>query len=229
MRQKTYLLFDAGGTLVWPNQSFLIEQAEANGLNFSHEQLYNAYYHLIYELDDQTRQRGQMPEVWPNGYTWALLELLGVDGQGGEAVIAASQAFHREHNLWSFSFEWIPETLARLSEQGYRMSVISNADGRAEQILERLGLAGYFERIFDSAVVGIKKPDPAIFKLALRELNLSPAEAIYIGDVFYIDVVGANRAGLEAVHLDPLGLYQGWPGTHLADVRQLIDWLPQKN
>ncbi len=107
------------------------------------------------------------------------------------------------------------------------MSVISNADGRVAEALHDLGLSHYFERIFDSAILGVEKPNPGIFEVALRELNLQPNDALYIGDVFFIDVWGANQVGLGGLHLDPLDLYAGWPGVHLRDVRHLPDWLAQ--
>ena len=78
-----------------------------------------------------------------------------------------------------------------------------------------------------SHLLGVEKPDPAIFKAALADLELSPAEALYIGDVFYADAGGANRAGLGCVHLDPGGLYKEWPGVHLPDVRHLPGWLAE--
>jgi putative hydrolase of the HAD superfamily len=105
------------------------------------------------------------------------------------------------------------------------MSIISNADGRVEEELRNLELRGYFERVYDSEVVGIEKPESGIFELALNDLGLQPEEAVYVGDMFYIDVWGANRAGIPGLHLDPLGLYEEWPGEHIRDLRQLPDWL----
>jgi hypothetical protein len=61
--------------------------------------------------------------------------------------------------------------------------------------------------------------------VALNKLNVSPANALYIGDIFYVDVLGANLAGLGGIHFDPLGSYDNWPGIHLRGVRDLPDWL----
>ncbi len=105
------------------------------------------------------------------------------------------------------------------------MSVVSNADGRVEEILKEVGIAPYFERIFDSAVVGIEKPDPDIFRLVLDALTLSPEDAIYVGDRVAVDVLGANRAGIPAVHLDPAGLYNDWPGVHIPTLGALPGFL----
>jgi putative hydrolase of the HAD superfamily len=107
------------------------------------------------------------------------------------------------------------------------MSIISNADGRVEQELCALEMRGYFERIYDSDVVGARKPEPRIYELALEDLSLRPEEALFVGDMFYIDIWGANRAGIPGLHLDPLGLYEGWPGAHIQDLRQLPGWLKE--
>jgi putative hydrolase of the HAD superfamily len=127
--------------------------------------------------------------------------------------------------MWTFTFDWVRKALSCLAAQGYRMSVISNSDGRTAQVFNDLDMAQYFEHIFDSKKLKLEKPDPAIFEVALRELNVSAAEVLYIGDIFFVDVLGANQAGLGGIHLDPLELYAGWPGIHLRDVRDLPRWL----
>jgi HAD superfamily hydrolase (TIGR01549 family) len=225
---KYYLLFDAGGTLVFPDQSFLIQQAWAHGVELTHEQLFSGYYRLIHRLDCEARNGGGFPNhSWPERYAYALFETLRIDTSVTHAVAQAFEARHRSRNLWAFTFDWVRKTLSFLDAQGYRMSVISNSDGRTAEVFQDLGLDHYFECIFDSALLGKEKPDPAVCELALRELNLQPADALYIGDFYEADVRGANRAGLGALHLDPLGLYADWPGVHLPDVRHLPDWLTQ--
>jgi putative hydrolase of the HAD superfamily len=57
--------------------------------------------------------------------------------------------------------------------------------------------------ILDSALVGVEKPDPAIFRAALNALNVAPKEAVFVGDLYDVDVVGARAAGIEAVLLVP--------------------------
>ena len=90
-------------------------------------------------------------------------------------------------------------------------------------------LREHFEIVIDSHLVGVEKPDRKIFNLALKELELQPQEAIYIGDLFYVDVWGANQAGIGAIHLDNMGLYAGWAGVHLPSVGGLPNWLAQQN
>ena len=105
------------------------------------------------------------------------------------------------------------------------MAVVSNSDGRVDQILQELDLRKYFELVIDSFVVGVEKPDARIFEIALKQLIWDPEVTIYIGDIFYIDIWGANQAGLGAIHLDRMGLYKDWEGIHIPSVKELPDLL----
>ncbi len=221
---KPYLLFDAGGTLVFPDHDLVAAIVGKMGCAASAEALFAAHCRLFYQLDSHVRQHGRLPAAWRD-YPFELLRTYGLNGQEIESISAAIHTHDRQKSLWTSAPPWAAETLARLAQQGYRMAVISNSDGRVAQILSDLGLAGFFEQIFDSHVLGVEKPDRRIFEVALVALDLQPRAAIYIGDMVHFDVLGANRAGIGAVHLDPLGLYGDWPGVHLPDVRSLPNWL----
>src|SRR5438876_561774 len=62
-------------------------------------------------------------------------------------------------------------------------------------------------RRLDSQVVGIEKPDPRIFHLALDRLGVRPEEALFAGDIYAIDMVGARAAGIEGKLMDIMDLY----------------------
>ena len=222
---KPYLLFDAGGTLVFPNHSLLAQIAHDVGIQTTRDELFEIHCGQVHAADHHSRQHGCLINVWPGGYTRTLFEGLGVNNGALQSIVKIADEHDRRQNLWASTFPWMTQTLAQLALQGYRMAVISNADGRAEQILIDLELRPYFERVFDSHIMGVRKPDKTIFEIALNELNLDPADAIYIGDVFFIDAWGANQAELGCIHLDPLGLYAGWPGAHIPTVQHLPDWL----
>jgi putative hydrolase of the HAD superfamily len=83
--------------------------------------------------------------------------------------------------------------------------VVSNSDGRVEEALRAADLRRYFDVVIDSALVGVEKPDPAIFRAALDALDVDPGEALYVGDLYEVDVVGARAAGMSAVLLRPEG------------------------
>ncbi len=85
--------------------------------------------------------------------------------------------------------------LARLRPR-VALGVISNFYGNLALILEEVGIAPLLDTIIDSGCVGLSKPDPEIFALAVRELGCRPAEALYVGDSFEKDIRGAHQAGL---------------------------------
>lgn len=91
----------------------------------------------------------------------------------------------------------VPDTLARLRADGVRLAVVSNWDVSLHDVLERTDLRRLVDTVVISAVEGVAKPDPAIFRIALAKLGVS--EAVHVGDSLEHDVAGARAAGLEAV------------------------------
>lgn len=90
--------------------------------------------------------------------------------------------------------------LARLSPV-YTLGIISNFYGNVATLCAECGLAALCDVIIDSAQVGVSKPEPRIFTLALEQLGRSPETAVYIGDSFERDVLAARSAGLHTVWL----------------------------
>lgn len=111
----------------------------------------------------------------------------------------------RSLELWSAVIPGVPEALARLRAAGYRLVVVSNADGTVEEGLTRAGLRPYLHAVVDSHVVGFEKPDPRIFDHALSLFGSDPTRTLHVGDMYAADVVGARAAGLHALLLDPHG------------------------
>jgi len=102
------------------------------------------------------------------------------------------------------------DALRRLGALGMRLAIVSNADGNAEQRLHDdaicqvgPGRGAPVEMILDSTVVGIAKPDPRIFDLALDGLGVAPTRAIHVGDTPGADVDGARAADVRPVLIDP--------------------------
>ncbi len=218
-----YLLLDAGGTLLFPDFHVIHDILATQGYEIPEARLKRTATDYIRWYDERL-QAGNNDEAWPQFLRW-ILERAGV---GSEHVASLAQRLYQkdlERSLWGYTYPWVHEALAALCAAGYRMSVISNADGRVQKELESSGLAAYLERVFDSHVVGYAKPDVRLFEHALAALALDPAECLYVGDVFFIDVLGANRAGIAAVHLDPYNLYTGWEGCHIRDIGALPGFL----
>ena len=136
-------------------------------------------------------------------YLERLFTGAGVPAARMEEVRACLQRLHRENHLWCRLAAGTRQALDRLRAGGLRLGVVSNSDGRVEEALVAAGLRDCFDVVLDSALVGVEKPDPAIFRAALAALGVAPAEALYVGDLYDVDVVGARAAGMEAVLLVP--------------------------
>lgn len=225
-KKRPYLLFDAGGTLVFPDEEFLIAVALASGIHLTHEQLRDAYYQIIYELDQKARQKPPFPEdPWPDGYARTLATTLGLPNRVATRLAEEWRQRHDDRNLWTFTRPEVRETLILLKRAGYRMSVLSNSDGRTRTVFKDLRLLSFLDYIFDSKKLRAEKPQRQVFDKILSKLRLSPRDVIYIGDIYTVDVWGARAAGMGAIHLDPLGNYGDWPGIHLPSVEALPRWL----
>jgi len=222
-----YLFLDAGGTLVFPDQELIARTVAAEGCELDPERFYEAHFRLAHQYDTHVRETSAPLSISLWGFFRDMLMYAGAPKEVAERAVDRLVVRHEETSLWTYTKPWVTETLAALQRQGVRMSVISNSDGRVRRQLDACGIAPYLEAVFDSGIVGIEKPDPGLFHHALKDLGLAPTEAIYVGDIYYLDVVGANRAGVGAVHLDPMGCYGDWPGVHLRDIRALPGWMAE--
>ncbi len=220
-----YLLLDAGGTLVFPDQDLIARTAAAEGGPVDPERLYEAHFRFLHWFDTQVRDAALPTAISMRTFFRDMMTDAGVPHESAERAVETLLERHETISLWTYTKSWVAETLAVLQRMGVRMSVISNSDGRVRDQLEVCGITPYLEAVFDSAIVGVEKPDRRLFDHALKELGLAAADAIYVGDTYQVDVVGANGAGLAVVHLDPLGQYGDWPGVHVPDIRALPECL----
>jgi putative hydrolase of the HAD superfamily len=209
------VLFDAGNTLVFLDYARLAnEVGSALGLPLTSERLageVSAASRAMELARGSDQQRAA-------AYLEALFLLGGVPQERLDEVRTCLHRMHRERHLWSSVAERSAQSLQKLRDAGLKLGVVSNSDGRVEQALEAAGLLSYFDVVIDSALVGVEKPDPRIFHAALDALGVSPGEALYVGDLYEVDVVGARAAGMEAVLL---GEPQGGPGRACRSVGSL--------
>lgn len=119
--------------------------------------------------------------------------------------------------LWTYVLPGVREALPQLKAKGLQLVVVSNADGTIEEGLVRQQLRSYFDVVIDSHVVGVEKPDPEIFQIALERSGAFPERTLHVGDMYTFDVIGAWSAGLHAMLLDP---YSDW---HDVDCDRLPD------
>jgi putative hydrolase of the HAD superfamily len=90
------------------------------------------------------------------------------------------------------------EVLRQL-HQTYPMVLVSNFYGNIAVVLQEFGFEGLFSQIIESAVVGVRKPDPQIFTFGVEALGLNPEEVVVVGDSMDKDIIPAAKAGCQTV------------------------------
>ena len=115
--------------------------------------------------------------------------------------------------------------LGTLRGRGITVGLVSNREEPLDPYVEKINLRSYFHFTLSGGQAGSYKPSPGIFEAALKLAgDVPPAEALYVGDNYYADVVGAQNAGLSAILVDPRNAFAGF---HNRRVRHLRDILPQ--
>lgn len=211
------VLFDAGNTLVFLDYARLATAiGDALGLPLTEaglKQHAGAAARAMEQGRLTDRERGTV-------FLLTLFELAGVPADRTEDLKTALLEMHQHMHLWGATEPGTLESLARLRGAGMRLAVISNSDGRAAAALDAGGLLDQFEFVIDSGEVGVEKPDPKIFQIALERMGINPADALYVGDLYEVDAVGARAAGLDVMLLDPSGEHAG---RDVKTVRSLVE------
>ncbi len=207
------IFFDAGNTLVHLDYGLIAETFRAHGLHLSPAQVRAGEQRARVPIDRliagiggaERHERSIM-----HAYFRYALEALGLPvTPPAERAMEPLALRTREGSLWTVVEPGTEALLADLARRGYVLGVVSNSNGTIEAFLEQVGLRRHLAFVIDSAVVGVEKPDPRIFRMALERGGVDPAGATYVGDLYHIDVGGARGAGLDAVLLDPAGAWDG--------------------
>ena len=203
------VLFDLGGTLLyfdgeWPDvfrraDKALMDALEQQGITFDREAFgkdfrsrMNAYY---------TEREAEFTEYTT---TFVLKEALvswGYLGVPDSTIRPALDAMYSVSQA-----HWLPEedaipTLHALRDKGYKLGLISNAgdDKDVQVLVDKARLRPYFDVILTSAGLGIRKPNPRIFDIALSRLDATTSQAVMVGDTLGADILGAQNAGVRSI------------------------------
>jgi putative hydrolase of the HAD superfamily len=208
-RQIDALLIDLGGTLI--SMDFAWMARELLGLDVSCDSaaLARAEVSVRRLVSAKLAEENPPAPIFPFFFRSILTQVLDEPAENiDEIVLKLTPVLLPEgkgQKLWSSVDPATREALNELSQLGLRMAVVSNSDGTAEAGVKALGLRDYFEVVIDSAVVGYEKPDPRIFQAALDGIGVDANRAVYVGDLYSVDVLGARAAGIHPVLLDPHG------------------------
>ena len=210
-----WVFFDAGNTLLGLNYQTLLSALAADGFRVEEMTLRRAEMSARRDLDRAILTRwneGSVPRTgWVEEKVWRafwrqVLELSGATSYDADALTTTVLRVTRPASSWDRVDSTTLPTLRELASRGYRLGIISNSNGTLRDQLDRLGMSERFEMIVDSSEVGVEKPHPEIFQRALAQAGGVEADrALYVGDVYAIDVLGAAGAGMHSILFDPLG------------------------
>src|SRR5512139_2935467 len=195
------VIFDVGGTLLGfrdpvPFQEFLAHA----GLPASDDdarELHRRFVHVIVADRDAAQGLG-VDNAALDGWWQAVFAKTWPD----RPDLAKEMFRWFREDRFDRAFPEVVPTLEALHELGVSLGILSNFPTSLENLLRRLGLRDYFEFVIASAAVGMAKPDPRIFDLAVSRANRPRERLLYVGDHIGDDIEGAHGAGVDAVLID---------------------------
>jgi putative hydrolase of the HAD superfamily len=217
------VFLDVGGVFHLPSHEIVGPALRRAGVAgpISGEVLDRAHYAGVAALVD-----------WPSGddgiwtaYEEAYAREAGAPPECVPDAVAELDVAFRAEGIWSRQVPGSLDGLRAIERTGVALAIVSNSDGTLERRLAREGIcqvgpgAGVpMSIVIDSGAVGVAKPDPAIFTLALDACGVAPDRALHIGDTVGADVDGALAAGVRPLHLDPYGFCTDSSHPHVRDL-----------
>jgi putative hydrolase of the HAD superfamily len=216
-RPHDAVLFDAGETLVHPHPSFgrlLASLLAERGHAVDEIPFERVALDVAIEAGLRAHTEGiawtTSPEAsrkhWTGIYRALLAHLEITDDEAPDAMYDQfTMPVH--YRLFEDSLP----ALRALAAEGYALGIISNWEAWLPELLDLLDITKLFSTVVVSGVVGIEKPDPAIFRAALEQMKVEPSRAVYVGDSVAHDVEPALGVGMAAILLDRHGRHAAGP------------------
>jgi putative hydrolase of the HAD superfamily len=217
------VFFDVGNTLLFPNRERIHAPLARRGIVPDGERLRDLECRTKNRFDEiMMTENGNIDHSFWRMFYSQLLSEIGVEDEDN-AIRDQLVAGIQKSGNWDQIRPGTAEQLHKIGER-YRLAVISNADGKIEDVLQKCGIALCFRTITDSGLVGYEKPHPEIFRQALKSMKAAPEESLYVGDVYSVDYLGAIGAGMQAILMDVPGAYRdkGVPRVESLEELQIV-------
>jgi putative hydrolase of the HAD superfamily len=228
------VLLDVGGVFYLPDHARVTRPLAALEVAVAAERLDRAHYEGIAAISDHVLvgHHADGSAIW-RAYNRAYAAACGVRTADLDAAADALLAEFGRGDVWTREIPGARDALRGLAGRGLALAVVSNADGTVERQLRddslcQVGPGAGVEvsAILDSSVVGVAKPDPAIFQIALALLDVPAQRAIHVGDTPSADVTGARAAGVRPVLVDPYDLHTDVDCVRVASLADVLELLP---
>lgn len=184
----------------------------ADGLERLPAELKQARLQIRTEEQENDYHRAMLP---------ALLRNVGGRFPTDALVMRLLEGLHQYSAYWSLYPETLP-VLEELKQRGIALGVIANWEPSLPRFLAEFELDGYFDLALSSMAAGIAKPDPALFRRAVREIGVPADAALHAGPSIEEDVAGAISAGLTPVWVNRTGIPTGHEVLSITDLRGLL-------
>lgn len=232
------VVFDMGGVFIIPNPVAVCAAVNAAGitLDMSSKQAHDAHYTGVRAITDLLESE-HVDEtdfgVWRH-YDLAYFGSMGLSGSDLDTAVVARDELRRRDEVTDMWTHVLAHNIAGFAAISLvrPVAIVTNNIGTAVQQCIDHGICQLGDgplpsaaAIVDSTIVGISKPDPAIFEPALAALGTDRSRTLYVGDTVHADVHGARAAGMPVVQLDPLDLHRDHDHWRLPDVPALVEIL----
>jgi len=229
MSRPRAVLFDSGGIFLLPQHDRVTGAFARAEVDVAADRLDDAHYRAAASFSTDVDVDADWAGSW-RAYLEAYIDACGVGDADREEVHRHLDSEFADAALWLSVASGCREGLQAIVETGVDLGVVSNADGVMGARLRELeilqvgpGIGVEVGCVIDSGAVGVMKPDPRIFEIALDALAVDADDAWYIGDMPAFDVLGARRAGLRPFLMDPLGLHLDADYDRVASLAELAE------
>ncbi len=226
------VLLDAGGIFVLPDHERITAALGRAGARIDPARLDRAHYEGVSALS--AFEEGDR-EVWRT-YNRAYARASGVPDDVIEEAVEHLLNEFATGAVWTRVIPGSVEALGALAAQGVRLAIVSNADGNAAERLLEHGICQVgpgpgveVDIVVDSEVVGVAKPDPGIFEIALEHVGVPAHRAVHVGDTPGADVDGARAAGVRPVLLDPYDLHRHLAVDRVTALAEVVEFVAAAN
>jgi putative hydrolase of the HAD superfamily len=220
------VLVDVGGVLVLPDHDRIAGAFERAGVSVDRACLDRAHYAGVAALTEFTE--GDR-DIWV-AYNRAYARACDTPEDALDDTVEHLLNEFATGEVWSRPVPGSVDALRRFGTLGVQLAIVSNADGNAEPRLRDLGICQIgpgrgapVQAILDSTVVGVAKPDPRIFELALDALAVPAERAVHVGDTPGADVDGARAADVHPILVDPCDFHADLDVERVTSVVDVVD------